>query len=465
VAGDFPAHAFPTEAQLVLKPGAQVMFVKNDPSPEKRYFNGKIGRLARIAGENLIVECPDDGEPIEVEAAEWQNIRYALDPHTREIREIQAGTFTQYPLKLAWAITIHKSQGLTFERAVIDAAQAFADGQVYVALSRCRSLEGLVLSAPLEKHCIKSNPEVAAFCHRMALEGPAEEGLRASRHAYQMALLDELFDFDPLVRRLRICAKMVRAHASILVGIAPDFFPRILDAVGIHIVTVAGKFAAQRRALAQTAEIPEACTHLQERVAKAAVYFGHQMDLVVEGPLAAVSYATDNREVDRALGGAFRAARREAAVKSACLAACCQGIAFSDYLKARSTAALRSESAVAPLRAAPDAPEEIQNPELYRRLQVWRGEKAREAGLPAFMILPNRVLAALAARLPASAGARRAITGGGGMRGTRHGAEILDLVAAFESSVKASTARPPDAKGADDAFGTPVTTDGQKRSP
>lgn len=120
VGGNFPEYTFPTEVDLELKKGAQVMFVKNDPNPEKRYFNGKIGTITDFTEDEVIVQCPEEKEPIYVTAVEWQNIKYSIDEDTKEIRESVEGTFTQIPLKLAWAITIHKSQGLTFDRAIID---------------------------------------------------------------------------------------------------------------------------------------------------------------------------------------------------------------------------------------------------------------------------------------------------------------------------------------------------------
>jgi ATP-dependent exoDNAse (exonuclease V) alpha subunit len=143
VEGNFPVHAYPTELELELKKGAQVMFVKNDPSPEKLYYNGKIGKITHIEDEIVYVNCPGDTDEIPVGRAEWQNTSYTIDNETKEIKETIEGTFVQYPLKLAWAITIHKSQGLTFEKVVIDAAQAFSHGQVYVALSRCKHLMAL----------------------------------------------------------------------------------------------------------------------------------------------------------------------------------------------------------------------------------------------------------------------------------------------------------------------------------
>ena len=160
---EFPEFSYPTASELIFKKGAQVMFVKNDLSRDKLFFNGKIGKIEAFEDDIIVVKCPDDDFPIRVEMAEWQNMKYTLDDETKEIEETVIGTFTQYPLKLAWAITIHKSQGLTFDKAVIDARDAFAHGQVYVALSRCRTLNGLVLSTRINQRSIIDDQAISDF--------------------------------------------------------------------------------------------------------------------------------------------------------------------------------------------------------------------------------------------------------------------------------------------------------------
>ena len=141
IEGDFPEKAYPADEQLSLKVGAQVMFIKNDLEKVRRYFNGKIGTVTKIEDDKIFVHCKDEADEIEVKKETWENIRYSVNKTTRQLEEEVLGSFTQYPLRLAWAITIHKSQGLTFEKAIIDAGEAFAPGQVYVALSRCTSLD------------------------------------------------------------------------------------------------------------------------------------------------------------------------------------------------------------------------------------------------------------------------------------------------------------------------------------
>jgi ATP-dependent exoDNAse (exonuclease V) alpha subunit len=193
--GDFPETSYPTEATLEFKKGAQVMFVRNDLSPEKRYFNGKIGKITRFARDEIFVRCKDEPQDIAVTPVEWQNIKYSIDEDTKEIKEDVLGTFTQHPLKLAWSITIHKSQGLTFDRVVIDARSAFAHGQVYVALSRCRSFEGIVLSSRLNPSSVKTDRVVKAYSEKTTRTVPTEAHLRQSKREYQERIVRELFDF------------------------------------------------------------------------------------------------------------------------------------------------------------------------------------------------------------------------------------------------------------------------------
>ena len=144
ITGEYPKHLYPIEPTLSLKLGAQVMFIKNDNSIEKHYFNGKMGRIKSLSEQEITVYFPEEKKSINVEKFEWNNIRYVLNEATGAIEEEVIGTFVQYPLKLAWAITVHKSQGLTFDKAVLDVSDVFAPGQAYVALSRLRTLEGLV---------------------------------------------------------------------------------------------------------------------------------------------------------------------------------------------------------------------------------------------------------------------------------------------------------------------------------
>lgn len=170
IKGDFPPHLFPLEKDTELKVGAQVMFIKNDISFEKNFYNGKMGVIKSLTSEEIEVFFKDEKRSIVVEKYEWNNIKYSLNEQSGEIEEEILGTFVHYPIKLAWAITIHKSQGLTFDKAVLDVSQVFAPGQAYVALSRLRSLSGLVLLKPLSMNGLINDQQVVSYSSNKAPE-------------------------------------------------------------------------------------------------------------------------------------------------------------------------------------------------------------------------------------------------------------------------------------------------------
>ena len=199
VEGVFPEYSYPTDSRLELKVGAQIMFVKNDPSSERRYFNGRIGIITDFYEEYILVQCPGDEEKIAVEPLEWENCRYVINEQTQEMETEVLGVFRQYPLRLAWAITIHKSQGLTFDHAIIDAVASFASGQVYVALSRCRTLEGMVLATPLRQDAVMTDMNVNDYIEgQEAAAMQSVSRLESIKEEYYRELLCELFDFRQL---------------------------------------------------------------------------------------------------------------------------------------------------------------------------------------------------------------------------------------------------------------------------
>jgi uncharacterized protein YpbB len=198
ITGDFPPHMYPLEETLSLKKGAQVMFVKNDPSAEKNYFNGKMGVIKSLSEGEILVYFPAEKKTIEVETHEWQNIRYSLDENTKEIKEEILGSFVHFPLKLAWAITVHKSQGLTFDKAVLDVSQVFAPGQAYVALSRLRSLNGLVLLAPMRMNGLTNDQHVMQFATNRADEKQLENSLELETNYYLLTTLRNAFEWRDL---------------------------------------------------------------------------------------------------------------------------------------------------------------------------------------------------------------------------------------------------------------------------
>lgn len=198
ITGDFNEKALPAEMILQLKEGAQVMFIKNDKGEFRRFFNGKLAIIKRIAADNIVVGFPDEEIELELEKETWKNIRYHYNKEKDRIEEEELGTFTQYPIRLAWAITIHKSQGLTFQKAIIDAGDSFAPGQVYVALSRLTSLEGLVLYSRIHPHCISTDERVIAFTRSELAADKLLLELQAERKRYIGRTILQAFDWTKL---------------------------------------------------------------------------------------------------------------------------------------------------------------------------------------------------------------------------------------------------------------------------
>lgn len=197
---DFPAHIFPLPEALELKVGAQIMFIKNDSSGQNRYFNGKLAVVDELDEDEIRVVMSDSGQRYKLEREEWENKRYQVNPKTKELDEEVIGRFSQYPVKLAWAVTVHKSQGLTFDKAIIDVGEAFAPGQVYVALSRLRSLDGLILKSGIDPSVINSDAIVVEFAQRKNLQRELHELLREKQFQYAFELIDANFDFSQIIK-------------------------------------------------------------------------------------------------------------------------------------------------------------------------------------------------------------------------------------------------------------------------
>lgn len=222
VQGDFPQHMYPIDEQLKIKAGAQVMFVKNDQ--EKRYYNGKIGLVTEVDNETIKVQCKGETETIDVPKEVWRNIRYTYDKNNREVTEEELGTFTQYPLRLAWAITVHKSQGLTFEKAIIDAGKSFEAGQVYVALSRCTSLEGMVLRSALSPQILFTNERIAQFGSKDRMPHKLPALLEAEKQKYLQEVLTKALQLQQGAQYLRTLLELNRKLPGVFHKSAEGWF-------------------------------------------------------------------------------------------------------------------------------------------------------------------------------------------------------------------------------------------------
>lgn len=430
IEGDFPEYSYPTSPVLTLKEGAQVMFVKNDPSPEKLYFNGKIGKITRIAERSVYVRCPGDQEEILVEPALWENIKYRIDPVTRDITEDKAGGFVQLPLKLAWAITIHKSQGLTFERAVIDARSAFAHGQVYVALSRCKTFEGLVLSSPIPAHAVTVDGTVSEFITRTCATSPSGAKLEAAKVRYQQRLLTECFDFTRLRSALGRLVRTVTTNPRTITVAGAGDLHELERKAGAEIFLVSEKFHRQLTGLFADDKPPEADPAVLDRVTKAGAYFEKKLETILGDCLATLRIDTDNKELAKIAKAAVTELTKETAVKLAAMQSCKSGFAPALYLRALSSAEIDLQpDQERRTKAVEYSASEVDHPELFQALKDWRSAKAAEAGVPHYRILHQRVLIQIASAQPDRPAALLSIKGIGQRLFEKYGKELLDLVA------------------------------------
>lgn len=432
VFGDFPQHAYPTDELLELKIGAQVMFVKNDMAREKRYYNGKIGQITEIEGDTIYVKCPDDEDPIFVEPAEWTNVKYTLNESSKEVTEEIIGSFMQYPLRLAWAITIHKSQGLTFERAIIDAQSAFAHGQVYVALSRCKRFEGIVLRSPIVYSSVRTDVKVKNFTEEADKNAPDEAHLQQSKRDFQQSLILELFDFGTLKKYLLQMNRVFLSHENSLHADAYRQFKELSVLAEAQVFSIAEKFKMQLRSYFAEAGLPEENEAAQARIQKACTWFLEKIGGELMPGFNSLDLLTDNKAVRKVASEALENVRRELFIKNAALKAAQNGFSAHAYLRAKADAQLdfkATSTTSSPMAAAfAAAPKDASHPELYVLLKKWRDDTAAVHNVEAYKVLPTKSLLELVELLPANIPALKQVKGIGETKSKRYGGEILGII-------------------------------------
>jgi hypothetical protein len=277
IKGEFSDKALPTEIALQIKEGAQVMFVKNDSEPVRRYYNGKIAKIKSISDEEIIVEFPDTGREMELEKVTWENISYVLNKESGEIEEKTEGTFTQYPVKLASAITVHKSQGLTFEKAIVDLGASFAPGQVYVALSRCTSLKGMVLQSKISRNCIMTDEKVVAYAAKETANNILVELLKTEKQSYRQNKILQVFQFSTFelfLEQFLESSKMNKTDTDLKgISLAQELVTR-----SKQLKEIADKFQKELSGLLATTAASSASVILPQRIEAAAKYFTGMLD-------------------------------------------------------------------------------------------------------------------------------------------------------------------------------------------
>ena len=447
IEGEFPEYTYPAPDELVLKKGAQVMFVRNDPSEAKRFYNGKIGTITAISNKTIRVRCDDSEQEIEVEPVSWENIKYTVNEQSGEITEEKIGTFLQYPLKLAWAITIHKSQGLTFEKAIIDANAAFAHGQVYVALSRCKSFAGMVLSSSITAQSVKTDPVIIDFLKQATDPPPTRAHFEEARLRYQQQLLLQCFDFGRLRFLLGRLTGILAGNAQVISFSGQAELQELRHSAEEEIFRVSENFSRQLTALFAEQGLPETDPVLQERAIKAARYFQEKLN---SGPvpfLENLQVETDSKELHKRIKKAHDHAAREVLIKLAATESCLEGFSPNRYLYAVSAAEMHFKPAKKKKTATVEySASDIEQPELFQQLKEWRTRQAAEEGLPHYRILHQRVLIQIAMHMPTTITDLRAVQGIGKVLAAKYGEELIKLVADYRTKHQITEVILPDPK-------------------
>ena len=430
--GEFPENSYPADEMLSLKKGAQVMFIRNDS--EAGFYNGKIGKVSEIGANGVVSVTDSDGLTISVTPTEWTNSQYVLNDESGEIEQSVVGSFKQLPLRIAWAITIHKSQGLTFDKVIIDAGAAFAFGQVYVALSRCRTLEGISLDSPIRTSTIYSDMHVSDFNDSIQAEAQSvRDKLESEERGYIYDIYREIFDFEQIGSGLGWLRKVWREKLRDIYE--PEYTGLLKrgDALD-QAKKVAETFRAQLSHIEASRMSDD--TFLNERLTKASGYFLPILEDIRYFCSKLGTLEVDNKEVAKKAKEALDELlpRLEIACNAMDMIQN-ERFTLEAYNKTRTECLLEERKATRTRRLkklikADDEPGSV-NEELRERLQQWRSERFKKDNVPAFMIMHQSTLMEIAARAPKTKADLLRIKGFGEERFKKYGEEILAITAEF----------------------------------
>lgn len=428
--GDFPESIYPADTQLQLKLGAKVMFNRNDGSENKAYYNGKIGVVERLEAHLVTVYCAEDDQHISVEAVSWENSQYKINPNSQAIEETVLGSFSQIPLRLAWAITIHKSQGLTFDQVIIDAQDAFAAGQTYVALSRCRTLEGLVLSSQVSAPTYEADQSLMQFDDYLASHKPNAEQLGEAKRMFQWQLLNECFDFSREQGAFRWWQSATNRAKNLVASLDGEALAQWQNQLQQKLFSVAEKFQPQLQRYCQQGAAEENA-ELISRLEKAGSYFSEQL-APWQAELLSYQLELDNQADQKQIMRAYQQVEELFAVKVAMFAALAQGFNLAALLSAKARAAISAGKAKAhkpktPLLTEADVP----FPQLFEQLRDWRKHQADSINAPAYRVLQQKALVQIVCELPTDLAALQAVPGIGPATLEKYGADIIAAVQSF----------------------------------
>jgi hypothetical protein len=442
---DFPENMYPVEAALVLKEGAQVMFLKND-LVYKRYYNGKIGTVKVLEKEKIVVEC--DGKDIEVGVETWENSRYTLNRGDGKLEQEVLGTFTQYPLRLAWAITIHKSQGLTFEKVMIDAGAAFSSGQVYVALSRCTSLEGIVLLSKIPSSAITSNDNVIKGQQSLSHKGSLAERFAGARQAFTQQLLEEIFSFNEMETQVVQLEFQIKQHSNQLNAEAIGWIENLKQ----HFAddkTVGLKFGGLIAQLMKEEGIVENNELLQKRISDAANHFVPKLEIYVK-EIQNHPLITEHKEAATPINEKLLELALAIYNSHYYLQYCKQPFSVTTFLQHKLKYAVPKYNITcyASGKKQTVSYTDTPNAELYETLKRWRDMVCSDEDLPIYMVANQATLKEISTYLPLIKKDLLQISGFGKAKVDKYGDDVLAAVESycqqyhFKTNMAVKTANP-----------------------
>lgn len=457
VENKFPEYSYPADEVLTIKQGAQIMFLKNDVSSEKRYYNGMIGEVVTVNETGMFVCGKDSNHEFQLMPEEWANYKYVLNDDTKEITEEIEGVFRQYPIRLAWAITIHKSQGLTFERAIIDARNSFAHGQTYVALSRCKTLEGMVLESPLRREAIISDSVVDNFTREVEQNAPGTKQLLDMQRAYFFDLLSDLFNFYSLDQAYQRLLRLMDEDLYKLYPKQLAEYKALVPHMKEKLVDVSLRFRNQYTRLIQEKDDYATNEELQQRIRSGAAYFRGEL-LAIRILYDKTNMPLDNKELRKQLDERLQVLDDVLWMKESLFESLfTKTFTVTEYLKWKAKIMLDSEEyasssdsssskvskaskekkekgvkergrSASEKKMKVDVPTDILHPELYRSLADWRTVKTREVNLPAYVIMQQKALMGIVNLLPDTPQALEAVPYFGAKGVEKYGLEILSIV-------------------------------------
>ena len=425
VTGEFSESAYPADELLQLKVGAQVMFIRNDSEKTKRYFNGKIGIVTELDKEKIHVHCNDEPDTIEVKKEKWENIRYVMNNTTRQLEEEVLGSFVQYPLRLAWAITIHKSQGLTFEKAIIDAGEAFAPGQIYVALSRCTTLDGIILQSRIMANGFFTDERILHFSQNNSSANVLEKELQESRKNYKLKVLLSLFDYKGLMGEINELKNYLSEHKSSFNDEAGEWMNEVSDKIK-EMQATADKFQSQLNNLFILEEKPESNTVLQKRIKAGGTYFVNEqnrlLELIQKSPVV-----TDSRIHAKEFNDGLKEVFAQLSANKYMLDGFDGKFEMENYPRRKKNFVLppftvNVYAGVAKQRI------ESPHPLLHQQLRKMRDSICTKKDLPIYIVAGTNTLDEMARYLPQTLTELRKISGFGDAKITQYGQQFLDII-------------------------------------